>query len=136
MSRIISSRIGSVPSKVLIPLVSISLIAGCQSDASVRSKPPTQSYQSSRSADAAVGCLIPALAANYKAMSAQRFVAQTIAPGKEYDVVPTDGFVNGHYTYTVNVKATGKGSTLSIYQGQSMLPSITASVRAGVEACT
>lgn len=121
--------------KRLIPLIPIFLVAGCQSDASVRSKAPAQSYQSTRSADAAVECLIAALAANYKAISAQRFIAQTIAPGKEYDVVPTDGFVNGHYTYTVNVKGTGNGSTLSIYQGQSMLPSITASIRAGVQAC-
>lgn len=116
-------------------LIAAAALAGCQSDATVRSKPPMESFKSSKSADAAVECLIPSLAAHYKAISPQRFVAQTIAPGKEYDIVPTDGFVNGHYSYTINVKGTGTGSTVSIYKGQAMLPSITASIRAGVQAC-
>lgn len=116
-------------------LALLAFVAGCQSDAAVRNKPPMESYKSSKSADAAVTCLIPSLAEHYKAISPQRFIAQTIAPGSEYDVVPTDGFVNGHYTYTVNVKATGAGSTLSIYKGQAMLPSITASIQSGVKAC-
>lgn len=116
-------------------LIALSALAGCQSDATVRSKPPIDSFKSSKSADAAVECLIPSITANYKAISPQRFVAQTIAPGKEYDIVPTDGFVNGHYTYTINVKGSGSGSTVSIFKGQAILPSITASVRAGVQAC-
>ncbi|WP_143348332.1 hypothetical protein [Ensifer adhaerens] len=121
--------------KARYALALLAIVAGCQSDASVRSKPPMESYKSSKSADAAVTCLIPSLAEHYKAISQQRFVAQTIAPGSEYDVVPTDGFVNGHYIYTVNVKAAGAGSTISIYKGQAMLPSITDSIRAGVKAC-
>ncbi|MXN46052.1 hypothetical protein GR138_12710 [Shinella kummerowiae] len=116
----------------MLPLL---VLAGCQSDASVRSKPPLQSFSSGKTPDAAVTCLIPSLQENYKAIGAQRFVAQTLAPGKEYDVVPTDGFVNGHYIYTVNVKASGSGSTLSLYKGQAMLPSITRSVEAGIRAC-
>lgn len=94
-----------------------------------------QSFSSSKSADAAVTCLIPSLQENYKAIGAQRFVAQTLAPGKEYDIVPTDGFVNGHYIYTVNVKASGAGSEISLFKGQAMLPSITRSVQAGIRAC-
>ncbi|MDQ0320008.1 hypothetical protein QO002_002146 [Pararhizobium capsulatum DSM 1112] len=121
--------------KRLIPLIPILIVAGCQSDATVRSNAPMENFKSSKSADAAVTCLVPSLAQHYKAVSPQRFVAQTIAPGKEYDVVPTDGMINGYYTYTINVKGNGSGSTLSIYKGQSMLPSITESIRAGVQAC-
>ena len=116
-------------------VLALLVLAGCQSDATVRSKPPMQSFSSSKSADAAVTCLIPSLQENYKAIGAQRFVAQTLAPGKEYDIVPTDGFVNGHYTYTVNVKADGGGSTISLFKGQAMLGSITRSVQAGIRAC-
>lgn len=119
----------------MLLLAFCSVVMGCQSDASVRSAPPMDNFHTSKSPDAAVTCLIPSLAQNYEAVQKQRFVAQTIAPGKEYDIVPTDGFANGHYTYTVNVKAAGAGSTVSIYKGQAMLPSITDSVRAGVQAC-
>jgi hypothetical protein len=94
-----------------------------------------ESFKTSKTPDAAVACLIPSLTSNYQAISKQRFVAQTIAPGKEYDIVPTDGFINGHYIYTVNVKASGAGSAVSIYKGQMMLPSITDSIRAGVKPC-
>lgn len=121
--------------KRLFPAIALLALAGCQSDASVRSKPPMDTFTSSKSADAAVACLIPSLQQNYKAISPQRFVAQTINPGKEYDIVPTDGFVNGHYTYTVNVKASASGSTVSIFKGQTMLSSITESISAGVKAC-
>lgn len=67
-------------------LALLAFVAGCQSDAAVRNKPPMESYKSSKSADAAVTCLIPSLAEHYKAISPQRFIAQTIAPGSEYDV--------------------------------------------------
>lgn len=69
------------------------------------------------------------------AFDRQRFVGQTTNLGKDYDIVPTDGFVNAHYTFTVNVKPSGAGSTLSVFKGQVMLPSITRSVEVGVEAC-
>lgn len=113
------------------------LLAGCQTDADVRSKPPLNTFSSSKSADAAVTCLIPSLGKTYSAAAPSnfRFVAQTIAPGSEYDVVPTDAFVNGHYTFTVNVKSSGKGSKLSLYKGQMMLPSLTNAMRAGIQAC-
>lgn len=121
--------------RAYLGLVTVAILAGCQSDAQVRSSAPLRTYSSSKSPDAAVACLIPSLQSNYRAIQAQRFVAQTINPGKEYDIVPTDGFVNGHYTFTVNVKPSGTGSTLSLFKGQAMLPSITRSVEQGVEAC-
>lgn len=113
----------------------VCLLSSCQTDAQVRSAPPLDQYHSPKSPDAAVTCLIPSLAEHYEAIQQQRFVAQTIAPSKEYDIVPTDGFVNGHYTYTVNVKSDGPGSKLSLYKGQMMLPSITRSIRSGIMAC-
>lgn len=121
--------------RVCVGLTSVAVLAGCQSDAQVRSGAPLRSYSSNKAPDDAVACLIPSLQRNYKAIQAQRFVAQTINPGKEYDIVPTDGFVNGHYTFTVNVKPSGSGSTLSLYKGQMMLPSITRSIETGVESC-
>lgn len=121
--------------KTILVLPVIVSIAGCQADADVRSKSPLESYFSKKTPDQAVSCLNYSLAEHYKAISKQRFTAQTISPGTEYDVVPVDGFVNGHYTYTVNVKPAGTGSHLSIYQGQSMLPSITNSIREGVKNC-
>lgn len=113
------------------------LLAGCQSDAQVRSKPPLQAYNSSKSADAAVTCLIPALANSWNAAAIQnsRFVAQTIAPGNEYDIVPSGTMINGHYTFTVNVKTAASGSRISLYQGQMMLPSLTQAMKDGIASC-
>jgi hypothetical protein len=121
--------------RAYVGLISVAILAGCQSDSQVRSAGPLGTYSSTKSPDAAVACLIPSLQSSYRAIEAQRFIAQTINPGKEYDIVPTNGFVNGHYTFTVNVKPAGSGSTLSVYKGQAMLPSITRSVDAGVQAC-
>ncbi|MBX5293083.1 hypothetical protein HJB96_09020 [Rhizobium sp. NLR15a] len=122
--------------KTLI-LIAIALLAGCQTDAQVRSKPPLQAFTSSKSADAAVTCLIPALAQSWNAVAIQnsRFVAQTISPGNEYDIVPSGNMVNGHWTFTVNVKSSGTGSKISLYQGQMMLPSLTKAMKDGIAAC-
>ncbi len=122
--------------KTLI-FIAIALLAGCQTDAQVRSKPPLQTFTSSKSADAAVTCLIPALAQSWNAAAIQnsRFVAQTIAPGNEYDIVPSGNMINGHWTFTVNVKSSGTGSRISLYQGQMMLPSLTKAMKDGIAAC-
>ncbi|AHG47906.1 hypothetical protein RLEG12_18775 [Rhizobium leguminosarum bv. trifolii CB782] len=122
--------------KTLI-LIAIALLAGCQTDAQVRSKPPLQSFTSSKSADAALTCLIPALAQSWNAVAIQnsRFVAQTISPGNEYDIVPSGNMINGHWTFTVNVKSSGTGSRISLYQGQMMLPSLTQAMKDGIAAC-
>ncbi|WP_156899515.1 hypothetical protein [Pleomorphomonas koreensis] len=82
-----------------------------------------------------VSCLIGSLQQHYRAISPQRFVAQTIAPGAEYDIVPTDGFVNGHWIYTVSVKSRTGGSEVRLYKGQIILSSITESMIAGITAC-
>lgn len=114
------------------------LLAACQSDSQVRSSAPLASYSSSRSPNEAVACLTTSLPARWNASSAmmnQRFVGQVIVPNQEYDVVPVDGFVNGHYTFTVNVKGSGRGSTLNLFKGQAMLPGITAAVKQGVADC-
>jgi hypothetical protein len=113
------------------------LLAGCQTDAQVRSKPLIASYQSTKGADAAVTCLIPSLAKTWNGVAIQntRFVAQTIAPGSEYDIVSTGGQINGHYTFTVNVRSASGGSTIALYRGQPMLPSLTDAMKAGILAC-
>ncbi len=118
-------------------LAACTLLAGCQTDAQVRSKPPLQAYNSGKSADAAVTCLIPALSSSWNAVAVQnlRFVAQTIAPGSEYDIVPSSQMINGHWTFTVNVKSAGAGSRISLYQGQMMLPSLTQAMKDGIAAC-
>ncbi|WP_377299669.1 hypothetical protein [Rhizobium sp. SGZ-381] len=118
-------------------MAALLLASGCQSDAYVRSQPPLTTFTASRNVDATVTCLIPSLGKNLSAAAIGnfRFVAQVIAPGTEYDIVPTDGFVNGHYTYTVNVKANGKTSTIALYKGQAMLPSLTEAIKTGIKAC-
>lgn len=122
--------------KILMLAVS-ALLAGCQTDAQVRSKPPLQTFTSSKTADAAVTCLIPALSQSWNAVAIQnsRFVAQTIAPGSEYDIVPSSAMINGHWTFTVNVKSSGNKSAISLFQGQMMLPSLTQAMKDGITAC-
>ncbi|MBY5442731.1 MULTISPECIES: hypothetical protein [Rhizobium] len=122
---------------LILMLAACALLAGCQTDAQVRSKPPLQTFASSKSADAAVTCLIPALSQSWNAAAIQnsRFVAQTIAPGSEYDIVPSGAMINGHWTFTVNVKASGSRSAISLYQGQMMLPSLTQAMKNGIMAC-
>ncbi|RWY85158.1 hypothetical protein EHI44_16720 [Rhizobium leguminosarum] len=118
-------------------LLAVASLSGCQTDAQVRSKPPLQTFASSKSADAAVTCLIPALAQSWNAVAIQntRFVAQTISPTNEYDIVPSGNMINGHWTFTVNVKSSGSGSKISLFQGQMMLPSLTTAMRDGIAAC-
>ena len=114
------------------------VLAGCASDATVRSAAPFKTFSSSKHLDPLVSCLIPSLSKSLSAaaISNFRFVGQVIQPGAEYDIVPTDGFVNGHYTYTVNVKKlTSGGSQVNLYKGQPMLPTLTASMEAGIKAC-
>ena len=113
-------------------------LVGCQSDSQVRSQPALNSYRSTKSADQIVGCLTGSLAKRWNASGAverQRFVGQVIVPGQEYDVVPVNGFINGHYLYTANVKSGKGGSTVNLYKGQMMLPSITTAMRQGVADC-
>ncbi|MBB2794436.1 UNVERIFIED_ORG: hypothetical protein GGD58_003306 [Rhizobium pisi] len=121
----------------ILMLGGLALLAACQTDAQVRSKPPLQTYTSSKSADAAVTCLIPALSQSWNAVAIQnsRFVAQTISPGNEYDIVPSGGMINGHWTFTVNVKSSGGGSKISLFQGQMMLPSLTQAMKNGIATC-
>ncbi|MGO6684201.1 hypothetical protein [Rhizobium leguminosarum] len=118
-------------------LLAVASLSGCQTDAQVRSKPPLQTFASSKSADAAVTCLIPALAQSWNAVAIQntRFVAQTISPTNEYDIVPSGSMINGHWTFTVNVKSSGSGSKISLFQGQMMLPSLTKAMKDGIAAC-
>ena len=112
-------------------------LAGCQSDEYVRSQPPLATYSSSRPLDAAVACLIPALGESYSAaaISNFRFVGQVINPGAEYDIVPIDGFVNGHYLFTVNVKRSGSGAQITLYQGQVVLPNLSEAMKNGINRC-
>jgi hypothetical protein len=59
-----------------------------------------------------------------------------IVPDTEYDLVPTDAFVNGHYTYSVNVKNLGGGNVqVALYQGQMMVGNITNDIKAAIVSC-
>ncbi|MEI2806214.1 MAG: hypothetical protein V9G18_09810 [Albidovulum sp.] len=127
--------IGRELTSVLLSLVALS---GCASDATVRSAAPEKTYVSRKGIDPMVSCLIPSLSRHYTAaaISNFRFVGQVLQPNAEYDIVPTDGFVNGHYIYTVNVKkAPDGGSVVSLYKGQPMLPHLTAAMENGIAAC-
>jgi hypothetical protein len=121
--------------KVICSVVVAALAAGCASDFEVRSSPPEAIFVSAQNVDAAVTCLVGSLQRNYQALMTQRFVAQTIAPGAEYDIVPTDGFINGHWIYTVNVKSRPGGSEIRLFKVQPMLTSITAGMVAGIAGC-
>ncbi|MGO6847973.1 hypothetical protein ACCS84_33135 [Rhizobium ruizarguesonis] len=118
-------------------ILAVASLSGCQTDAQVRSKPPLQTFASSKSADSAVTCLIPALAQSWNAVAIQnsRFVAQTISPSNEYDIVSSGNMINGHWPFTVNVKSSGSGSKISLFQGQMMLPSLTQAMKDGIAAC-
>ncbi len=113
------------------------ILASCQSDADVRSKPPLATYTTAKGVDSAVACLGPSLGSSLSAAAPSnfRFVAQVIVPGREYDLVPTSGVVNGHYVYTVNVQSTPNGSRIKLFQGQFMLPTLTNAVKSGIAAC-
>lgn len=69
------------------------------------------------------------------AIQNSRFVAQTISPSNEYDIVPSGNMINGHWTFTVNVKSSESGSKISLFQGQMMLPSTTQAMKDGIAAC-
>jgi hypothetical protein len=113
-------------------------LCGCASDATIRSAPPLVTYNSSKDVAPLVACLIPSLGAGYSksAVSKFRFVGQVIVPDTEYDLVPTDAFVNGHYTYSVNVKNLGGGNVqVALYQGQMMVGNITNDIKAAIVSC-
>ena len=124
--------------RVPLALLSVLYVAACSSDATIRSAAPLKSYVSKRGVDAMVSCLIPSLSQHYTAaaISNFRFVGQVLQPNVEYDIVPTDGFINGHYIYTVNVKATSSGgSVVSLYKGQMMMQHLTTAMETGISAC-
>lgn len=64
-----------------------------------------------------------------------KFVAQIVSPGIEYEVVPVNGYIHGHYTYTVNVRSEGGKTVMRLYKGQTMLDRITEAMKRGVASC-
>jgi len=106
-------------------------ISGCMNDNYVRRQPPLETYQSQLSADAAVSCLTHF---NYTATTLKlSFVAQTLTPGSEYYVVPA-GWPEP-FPFSVEVKSSGSGSTLRLFQGTYMFPSQVAAMKAAALSC-
>lgn len=123
--------------RILIAALISAPLAGCASDYSVRSRAPDATFTSDKSPDESVSCLVPSVNRNYQSLDPQRFVAQTIRPSLEYDIVPARGMVNNYYyLYTINVKKSKTGSDISLFIGQPILPYITNSVIAGIKECT
>lgn len=118
-----------------------SLLAACAGDATIRSGPPLERYTTQMNLDDTMGCLIPSLGDTYSDAAASnfRFVGQVIVPNKEYDIVPTDGFMpgiaGGYYIFTVNVAEGETATEVELYRGQPMLPHLTQAMKNGIEAC-
>lgn len=123
--------------RFLILAAAAAALSSCQTDAQVRSGKPFAQFKTAKNANDAVACLIPSIEKSYNAVAIERwrFVAQTLVPNREYDIVPTTGLINGHYLYTVNVKQTASGSDLTMYTGQFVMPFLTKGITDGIRGC-